>query len=188
MLCHSAKPNESVILHAILPVRVKTKGNTKSVINYALYDNGSGGCFLTENLREQLGVNGERTELQLGTMHGQSLVTTTVVCNLVVTDMGDKYPIEIPQSFTRMEIHITGQQIPTPEIMEQWEHLRGTAKKDAQVHTKLGDWVANQKQLSCSIGTSRSSTQRQCRALCNAIAPRLDPDWTFASKGHSKSQ
>ena len=74
--CHAAKSNGSVILHAILPVRVKTKGNTKSVITYAFYDNGSGGCFLTENLREQLGVDGERTELQLGTMHGQSLVMT----------------------------------------------------------------------------------------------------------------
>lgn len=88
--CHAAKSNESAILHAILPVRVKTKGNTKSVITYAFYDNGSGGCFLTENLREQLGVDGERTELQLGTVHGQSLVTTTVVHDLVVTDMEDE--------------------------------------------------------------------------------------------------
>lgn len=127
--CHAAKSNESVILHAILPVRVKTKGNTKSVITYAFYDNGSGGCFLTENLREQLGVDGERTELQLGTVHGQSLVTTTVVHDLVVTDMEDKYPIEILRSYTRMEIPVTEQQIPTPELVEQWEHLRGVAKR-----------------------------------------------------------
>lgn len=127
--CHAAKSNESVILHAILPVRVKTKGNTKSVITYAFYDDGSGGCFLTENLREQLGVDGERTELQLGTVHGQSLVTTTVVHDLVVTDMEDKYPIEILRSYTRMEIPVTEQQIPTPELVEQWEHLRGVAKR-----------------------------------------------------------
>lgn len=127
--CHAAKSNESVILHAILPVRVKTKGNTKSVITYAFYDNGSGGCFLTENLGEQLGVDGERTELQLGTMHGQSLVTTTVVHDLVVTDMEDKHLIEIPRSYTRMEIRVTEQQIPTPELAERWEHLRGIAKR-----------------------------------------------------------
>lgn len=108
---------------------MKTKGNTKPVTTYAFYDNGSGGCFLTENLREQLGVNGEKTELQLGTMHGQSLVTTTIVDNLVVTDMEDKYPIEIPRSYTRMEIPVTEQQIPTPELVKQWEHLRGVAER-----------------------------------------------------------
>ena len=111
-----------------MPVRVKTKGNTKSVITYGFYDNGSGGYFLRENLREQLGVNDERMELQLSIMHGQSLVTTMVVKDLVVTDMEDKYPIEIPWSYTRMKIPMTEQQIPTPEFVEQWEHLRSFQK------------------------------------------------------------
>lgn len=62
-------------------------------------------------------------------MHGQSLVTTTIVDNLVVTDMEDKYPIEIPRSYTRMEIPVTEQQIPTPELVKQWEHLRGVAER-----------------------------------------------------------
>lgn len=110
-----------------------------------------------ENLREQLDVDGERTELQLGTMHGESIVTTTVVHDLVVAGMEDKYSIEIPRSYTRMKIPVTEQQIPNPELVEQWEHLR--CKKDPQDYTKLGDWVANRKQLSCSIGTSSSSTK-----------------------------
>ena len=127
--CHAAKLNESVILHAILPVRVKRKGNTETITTYAFYDNGSGGCFLTENLKEQLGVKGERTELQLGTMHGQSLVTTTVVDSLVVTDMEDRNPVELPRSYTRMEIPVAEQQIPTPELVKQWEHLRSVAER-----------------------------------------------------------
>lgn len=94
--CYVTRSAESVILHAILPVRVKKKGSNETVITYAFYDNGSGGCFLTENLRDQMGVNGEETELQLGTMHGKSFVTTTVVNNLVVTDLDDKNPIELP--------------------------------------------------------------------------------------------
>ena len=126
--CHATRHAEAV-LHAILPVRVRKKGSTESVITYAFYDNGSGGCFLTENLKQQIGVDGERTELQLGTMHGQSLVTTTVVNDLVVTDLEDKNPIEIPRSYTRMEIPVTEQQIPTPEVVKQWEHLRGVAER-----------------------------------------------------------
>ena len=127
--CLATRPAESVILHAILPVRVKKKGSTETVVTYAFYDNGSGGCFLTEDLREQIGVDGEKSELQLGTMHGQIFVTTTIVNNLVVTDMEDKNPIEIPRSYTRMEIPVTKQQIPTPEIVKQWEHLHGVAER-----------------------------------------------------------
>ena len=130
------------------------------MITYAFYDNGSGGCFLTENPREQLGVDGERTELQLGNMHGQSLVTTTVVHDLVVTDMEDKYPIEIPRSYTGMEIPVTEQQTPYPRIGRAVGTSSPRCKKNTQVYTKLGDWVAYRKQLSCCIGTFRSGTKR----------------------------
>jgi len=127
--CLATRPAESVILHAILPVRVKKKGSTETVVTYAFYDNGSGGCFLTESLREKIGIDGEKSELQLGTMHGQSLVATTIVNDLVVTDMEDRNPIEISRSYTRMEIPVTEQQIPTPEVVKQWEHLHGVAER-----------------------------------------------------------
>ena len=103
--CHATRHAEAV-LHAILPVRVRKRGSTESVITYAFYDNGSGGCFLTENLKQQIGVDGERTELQLGTMHGQSLVTTTVVNDLVVTDLV-----------------VTGTQSRYPDPIQEWKYL-----------------------------------------------------------------
>jgi len=49
--CHATRHAEAV-LHAILPVRVRKKGSTEIVITYAFYDNGSGGCFVTENLKQ----------------------------------------------------------------------------------------------------------------------------------------
>ena len=71
--CHTTRPAESVILHAFLPVRVRGRGNNKTVTTYALYDYGSRGCFLTENLRERIGVGGKRAEQQLSTMHAKAL-------------------------------------------------------------------------------------------------------------------
>ena len=117
--CNTARPAESVVLHAILPVRVKKKGSNETITTYAFYDNGSSGCFLTESLREKMAVDGERTQVQLGTMHGQSLITTTVVSDLVVTDMEGKNPVELPQSYMRFEILVTEQQIPTPEEVKR---------------------------------------------------------------------
>lgn len=67
------------MLHAILPVKVKRKGRGDSVTTYALYDNGSGGCFATESIRKQLGVEGVRTVLRLATMHGKSQVESNVM-------------------------------------------------------------------------------------------------------------
>jgi len=58
---HTPSSAESVILHAILSVQVRGKGNYKIITTYALHGNGSSGCFLTENLQEQIGVDGKRT-------------------------------------------------------------------------------------------------------------------------------
>ncbi|XP_028415683.1 uncharacterized protein LOC114539211 [Dendronephthya gigantea] len=121
-------PNDVVIVHAIIPVKVKRKGGTATVTTYAFYDNGSGGCFLTESLQEQLGVQGRSTKLQLGTMLGRNLVDSTIVEDLVVTDMKDANPVEIPRLYTRTEIPVTEKQIPTPGMMQRWQHLHEIAK------------------------------------------------------------
>ena len=58
------------------------KGNAESVITYAFYDNGSG---VSE--KENRHTRPRPTKLQLGTMLGRSLVDSTIVEDLVVTDM-----------------------------------------------------------------------------------------------------
>ena len=60
---------QEIILQAIIPVLVTNKANNKALKIYAFYDNGSVGCFLTENLRHRLEAPGTKTTLQLGTMH-----------------------------------------------------------------------------------------------------------------------
>ena len=57
---------EPIVLHTILPVKVKKKGCNKTIITYAFYDGGSGGCFATEDLQKELEVTGVETTLQLG--------------------------------------------------------------------------------------------------------------------------
>jgi hypothetical protein len=68
--CTATEVCSSPILHAILPVKICQQGGRKCVDTYAFYDNGSSGCFITEELRDQLGVTGVGTTLQLRTMHG----------------------------------------------------------------------------------------------------------------------
>ena len=78
---------------------------------------------MIENPEEQIGAEGKRKKLQLGTMHGQSLITTTVVKDLIIINVEDNNPLEIPRCYRRMEIPVTTEQIPTQEVVKQWEHL-----------------------------------------------------------------
>ena len=131
---------ETYVLHAILPVKVKQKGSDKSVTTYPFYDNGSGGCFATESIRKQLGVEGVKVMLRLATMHGESQVESTIMDNLVVTRVNDNNPIELPGSYTRDEFQAGHRQIPTPDLINQWTHLSEIAKKipEFEPHFEIG--------------------------------------------------
>lgn len=138
--CSATNSRESVVLHAILPVRVKQKGSDESVITYAFFDNGSAGCFATESIRRQLGVEGVRTVLRLATMHGESQIESTVMDSLVVTSLNGDNPIELPRTYTRDEIPADHHQIPTPNLISHWAHLSEVARKipEFEPHLEIG--------------------------------------------------
>ena len=125
--CHRARLEQSTILHSILPVLVSAKDSCRQVMTYALMDNGSSGSFVTEGLKKQLGVEGIPTTLRLGTMHGESLVDSSILKGLTVMDAEGKTKIELPKLYTREEIPVDHDQIPTPEIARRWKHLKGVA-------------------------------------------------------------
>ena len=119
----------SILLQTILPVVVTQKGTNKAVKTYAFYDNGSAGCFITECLRTRLAATSTGTKIQLGTMHGQSLVDSAIVKDLVVTDLNGRNTVELPRAYTRQEIPADTEQIPTPEIVSRIEHLKEIASE-----------------------------------------------------------
>ena len=115
------------VLQAILPVKVQLKGRT--VKTYAFYDNGSTGCFITEELKEQLNAGSKDTVIKLQTMHGVDYVNTSVVHDIIVYDCNDEHPIVIPKVYTRNEIPVSNSQIPRPELLRKWPHLKEVASK-----------------------------------------------------------
>ena len=98
--------NKGILLQTILPVIVTQRGTSKSVKTYTFYDNGSSGCFLTENQKNRLEAASTKTQLQLGTMHGQSIVDSAVVEELIVSDPNGANPIELPRTYTTNEIPV----------------------------------------------------------------------------------
>ena len=135
---------KSVVLHAILPVRVKVEGSASSVETYAFYDSGSDGCFLTEELRDQLGEEGTPTQLRLRTMHGSGCVDAVVVKNLIVTDINGDNAVDISIAYTQTEIPVSKEQIPTSETLSRVKSLSGVVseipryRSDLQVGLLIG--------------------------------------------------
>ena len=62
-------------------------------------------------------------------MHGQSLVESIVVKDLIVTDPDGRNPIALLRAYTRDEIPVNHDQIPTPEIVSRLEHLKEIANE-----------------------------------------------------------
>ncbi len=59
------------------------------------------------------------TNAYLRTMHD-----ITHVRSVVVLDQNGENPIDIPRNFTRSKIPVDSLQIPRPEILQTWQHLR----------------------------------------------------------------
>ena len=120
--CTATDVSESVVLHGILPVKITQQGSSNVVTTYCFYDNGSSGCFLTDDLFDKLNASGVRTHLQLKTMHGTSYSDSSVVSDLIVTDLHGNNAIRLPKVYTRDVIPVN-----VSQMVKQWQHLRHVA-------------------------------------------------------------
>ena len=129
--------SETVVLHGILPVLVSHKDSNVTVATYALYDNGSSGCFITQELTEELNVTGDDTALQLKTMHGTSRVPSKCITGLQVRDIKGNNLVTLPKTFQRIEIPVNKNQIPRPEFISGLQHLSAIAHEIPAVRDNI---------------------------------------------------
>ena len=97
---------------------------------YALLDSQLNATFTTENLREELKVNGVESNLLLSTVQEENkVVKCRKLKGLKITDLKQEITIELPKVFTREAIPCKPSQIPKPEVTMQWKHLNVIAKE-----------------------------------------------------------
>ena len=138
--CTATAVHSTQIFHAILPVRIHQRGQNKSVTTYAFYDNGSSGCFVTQDVMDKMAAVGVETVLQLKTMHGCNRSASVVLNNLVVTDMSGEQAVELPRTYVRDEIPVNLNQVPRPAAVRSWKHLQRIADEipDFMENIKVG--------------------------------------------------
>ena len=102
------------------------RANNRTVIMHAFLDNGSSATICTESLVRKLGVEGTKVKTSLSTLEKKnSRVESYLIRNLVVSDLEENDFVRLPALYTRPEIQVCNEDIPTQEDVDQWPHLGG---------------------------------------------------------------
>ena len=124
---------------AVTPVKVRVKGSDKSIVTYAFLDNGSNSSFCTDSLMKQLGVKGQR--ISLFTLERKnSTVFSNLVSDPLVSDLDENEYVRLPILYTRAEIPVSSDDVPTQSDIDQWPHLQGVFIP--RVHAEVGLLIA----------------------------------------------
>ncbi|XP_067670760.1 uncharacterized protein [Haliotis asinina] len=128
--CNASKSNcIETIFQPILPVQVTVKGSNKVTTTNAMLDNGSTGCFMTEDLRNRLDVKSKPATLKLQTMNGTEHVNISVVNGLVVSDLDGTNYVSLPGTYSKEVMPVDHAHIPKTKLLKQIPHLRAVADK-----------------------------------------------------------
>ena len=110
---------------AVIPVKVKANSS-----------------FCTESLMKQLGVKGQKTKISLSTLERTNCtIDSTLVRDLLVCDLDENEYVSLPMLYTRPEIPVSSDDIPTQEDIDQWPHLQGVFIP--RVHAEVGLLIAS---------------------------------------------
>ena len=101
---------------AIVPVKVKCKDSTETILTYAFLDTGSNTSFCTNELLERLGITGKKTIL--------SLTTECRVVSLEVFSLDENDFVELPRVFSTGKLPVDESSIPRQADVDRWSHLR----------------------------------------------------------------
>ena len=129
-VCHTVGERNSITNSLILPVWLYHKDSPeKKILIYALLDDASDSTFIKYETIRDLGLKGPEVKLNLYTMLGKEEIFVEKICGLVVQRVDKRVDIELPKSYSRSSIPFRRNQIPTPEVANEWPHLKKIAEK-----------------------------------------------------------
>ena len=130
---------------AIIPVRVNIKNKAHGIETYAFFDSGSNVSFCTEKVMRQLGANGKKTKIQLSTMGKSQTLDTFAISGLQVSGLSMEHTIDLPKVYTKEEMPVKNQHIPTQQEVRKWPHLEtiNVPNIDSDIGIMIGSNVAD---------------------------------------------
>ena len=81
--------------------------------------------FCTESLALQLGWKSQRTKIYLSTLEKKnSTINSFIIRDILVSDLDENENICLPTLYTRPEIPVSSDDIPTQDNIDRWPHLQ----------------------------------------------------------------
>ena len=121
IVCAPTKNNVQVISMYVVPVVIKHKDSAKEIITHAILDSCSQGTFIVEDLVNALEIDGVDTSVMVKTLNGQSRLKSKLVNGLAVSNPSENnFWINLPRCYTRKELPMDPEEIPTPEKLRRY--------------------------------------------------------------------
>lgn len=156
---------------------MKARGSRDSVVTYAFLDSWSNSTFCTEELLEQLGLEGKKTRLLTTLKKENSLIESSVV-SLEVYNLDKHEFLELSMVFSTSKLPVSVEDIPRQKDIEKWPHLSGI--NVPQVTAQIGILIGNDNECQ-GPRTARSKTEPEKRTVCCQDHLRLDSEWSIGS-------
>ena len=118
---------QNVMCSQIVPVTVSLLDKSSKV--YAMIDEQSDACFVSNNVLSLLHATSTSVQVKLSTVVGEQMVDCQKVCGLVVQGVNETTEIALPACYSRDAIPGTRDKIPKPDIVKKWSHLEKVADR-----------------------------------------------------------
>ena len=131
--CVSTKNNTQVICMCVVSVVIKHKDSAKKITTHAILDSCSQGKLIVEEMVNALEIDSIDTSVLAKTLNGQTRLKSKLVNGLAVSNLSDKkFWINLPHCYSRKELPVDPEEIPTPEKLRRWQHLQTIASETVQ--------------------------------------------------------
>ena len=109
---------------SIVPVKITHPASSTVVIKNALLDNGSQGTFIHKELLKKLKAPSIPASISIKTTTGEETVSCKAIDNLEVSAIVEPaVKIKLPKTYSRSELPVDKEEIPTPERIKKWKYL-----------------------------------------------------------------
>jgi hypothetical protein len=152
------------VVHPIVPVIAHQGADGPRVHTYALIDNGSSACFITDKLKRDMTASSKPVNVQINTTRGTADVNTEEIIDVYISNENDENLTALPPLYVT-DIPTQKSQIPRPEFIPDSPEFRDVQLAPYMPEVDLG----------LIIGVNCPQA-----ALPLAAIPNTDPNGPFA--------
>eukprot|EP00794_Sanderia_malayensis_P005088 gene5088-5742_t len=109
---------------SIVPVKVKSRDERKTISTYPLLDCDSTASFCDDHLLKRLGIDGKRFQMQLATIDGVNMRYETTINHLQVMDMHERVCIDMAKVFSTKTLNVSKTAIAADEDLMKLPSMR----------------------------------------------------------------